>query len=79
MPSNLCACGSEKPRYDLTDARGIFCCYVCDDCEESRRARYRPEIFDDAGYDCDEEVDGDDEEVDEELEEAYFDAMQKDD
>jgi hypothetical protein len=59
MPSNLCACGSEKPRYDLTDARGIFCCYVCDDCEESRKARYRPEIFEDDDYYADESIDND--------------------
>jgi hypothetical protein len=41
----LCSCGSGKPRRQLCDAAGIFCCYVCDDCEAERRKGYRPEIF----------------------------------
>lgn len=41
----LCNCGSGKERFALVDAAGIFCRYVCDDCEEQQRARYNPAIF----------------------------------
>jgi hypothetical protein len=44
-PTQLCRCGSELPRYDLTDAAGIFCCYVCEECEAEKKKKYRPEIF----------------------------------
>lgn len=54
-----CPCGSGLPRYDLTDARGIFCAYVCEKCEEEKRARYRPEIFTDHNYWTDEPVEED--------------------
>lgn len=40
-----CNCGSGKPRYDLTDAAGIFCKFVCEDCEEKVKATYNPKIF----------------------------------
>ena len=55
-----CACGSGRPKRDLYDARGIFCSYVCDDCEAERRARYRPEIFEDGAYEADEDIEPDD-------------------
>lgn len=45
-----CLCGSGKPRRALTDAAGIFCCFVCDDCETEKRRAYRPEIFSDPNY-----------------------------
>jgi hypothetical protein len=54
-----CACGSGKPKRDLIDARGIFCAYVCDDCEASRRGKYRDEIFTNAQYDADEPIEDD--------------------
>lgn len=38
-------------RRELRDARGIFCCFVCDACEAAKRQRFRPEIFTDADYD----------------------------
>lgn len=41
----LCNCGSGKERFELVDAAGIFCRYVCDDCEARERARYNPVIF----------------------------------
>lgn len=41
----LCNCGSGKARYDLKDAAGIFCTYVCEDCEDTVRKRYNPDIF----------------------------------
>lgn len=40
-----CTCGSELPRRDLVDARGIFCTFVCDNCEDERRGHYDPRIF----------------------------------
>ena len=41
----ICNCGSGKPRYELRDAAGIFCCYVCEECENDKRERYNPGIF----------------------------------
>ena len=40
-----CRCGSHLPRYPLHDAAGIFCCYICDECEQTQINRYNPEIF----------------------------------
>jgi hypothetical protein len=53
-------CDHPEGKYPLYDAQGIFIAYVCDRCEDTVRARYRPEIF--AGYsqaDVDEPIDGD--------------------
>jgi hypothetical protein len=52
-----CGCGSGKEMYELFDARGIYCCRVCEDCEEKKKARYRPEIFTDSNYYTDEPID----------------------
>jgi len=54
-----CRCGSGQERRPLSDARGIFVCYVCDACEEKVKARYRPDIFEDPGYWTDEPVEED--------------------
>jgi hypothetical protein len=40
-----CTCGSGKHRYELVDAAGIFCTYVCEDCEEKKKSGYDPRIF----------------------------------
>lgn len=45
MPIRLCPCGSGKERYELHDAAGIFCCFVCEACEPKKRASYNPAIF----------------------------------
>jgi hypothetical protein len=37
-------------RRELVDARGIFCCFVCDVCEAAKRRKYRSDIFEDADY-----------------------------
>lgn len=51
MPEiKLCACGSGQERYALNDAAGIFCCYVCSSCEEERRKKYNPSIFDPSSH-----------------------------
>lgn len=47
-------------REALYDARGIFCCYVCEKCERVKRSRYRPEIFADSQYECDEAIEPED-------------------
>lgn len=51
-----CICGSGKASWELIDARGIYVSRVCDDCEEEKKSRYRPEIFTDMGYWTDEPV-----------------------
>ena len=51
-----CKCGSGNDRQPLYDARGIFCTYVCSSCIASVKAKYRPEIFSDAQYEADEEI-----------------------
>ena len=48
-----CACGSELPRRELRDARGIFCTFVCDACEAGRRELFRPEVLADPQYPAD--------------------------
>ena len=54
-----CPCGSGEPSSPLIDARGIFCSYVCEACEEEVKSRYRPEVFEDASYACDEPIEED--------------------
>ncbi|HTI81792.1 MAG TPA: hypothetical protein VL614_15190 [Acetobacteraceae bacterium] len=48
--------GGKRP---LVDARGIFCCYVCDRCEGTRRKHFRAEIFTDPSYEADEPIEED--------------------
>ena len=45
-PTKTVTCDADSRR-GLYDAAGIFCCYVCDNCERAKRKIYRPEIFDD--------------------------------
>lgn len=52
-----CACGSGKSRYPLSDGRGIFLTYVCEDCETERLSEFRPDIMD--RYEASEEIDED--------------------
>lgn len=47
-----CPCGSGKEANVLHDARGISCGFVCDSCIDTVKAKYRPEIFEDASYDA---------------------------
>jgi hypothetical protein len=46
MALRNCNCGSGMPQRPLLDAAGIFCTFVCDQCEEKKRKHYRPIIFD---------------------------------
>jgi hypothetical protein len=52
-----CTCGSGQERRELTDARGIFCTFVCDECEEDKKKKYRADIFTDPNYWADEPID----------------------
>ena len=70
MSNKLCSCGSGQSRYDLIDARGIFCCYVCDICKVSKASRYRIEVLESPNYDHDEEI-NDDTALDREFHDAY--------
>jgi hypothetical protein len=54
---NLCTCGSGLPKRDLIDARGIFCTYVCDECERDRMGEFRADIFTNAAYEAEEPID----------------------
>lgn len=51
-----CSCGSGQSRRVLVDARGIFCTFVCDACEDKRAAEFRPDIFTDSDYWHDEPI-----------------------
>ena len=46
-----CTCGSGEFPQELSDARGIFCCYYCSKCEKKQKSKYRPEVLTDANYD----------------------------
>jgi hypothetical protein len=59
MGEKQCFCGSGLPRYELTDARGIFVSFICDDCEKKVKSKYRKDIFDDPDYWCDEQIEDD--------------------
>lgn len=55
-----CKCGSNKESYWLYDFQGIEVAKVCEDCENTVKKRYRPEIF--TGYnqsDVDESIEPD--------------------
>jgi hypothetical protein len=51
-----CNCGSGLPSRELYDARGIYAGRVCNRCEQEKRSHFRPEIFTDPNYVCDEPV-----------------------
>jgi hypothetical protein len=60
MADRSCSCGSGLPKYDLVDVRGIFCCYVCEVCEDKKKAGYRKDIFEDPAYVADDLGDDED-------------------
>jgi len=57
--AKLCPCGSGLERRELCDARGIFCCYVCDSCEREKRAGYAPGVLTDRNYEAEDLGDDD--------------------
>ena len=46
-------------RRTVYDARGIYAFSCCAICEQEKRARFRPEVFTDANYQCDEPIEED--------------------
>jgi hypothetical protein len=42
--------------WELYDARGISCGYVCERCIDWKKSQYRDEIFRDSQYYCDEPI-----------------------
>jgi len=46
----MCGCGALNHRYPLYDAAGIFCCYVCEECEAKRKSEFNPAIFQGGAY-----------------------------
>jgi hypothetical protein len=57
MPLTECTCGSREFPEPVYDARGIFCCYVCDKCRAEKMSHLRPEIFTDPDDLADEPID----------------------
>ena len=51
-----CPCGSGEYCEPLYDARGIFCSYVCDECEDHAKKEFKPSVFTDSQYECCEPV-----------------------
>jgi len=56
--SELCSCGSGQQRRPLSDAKGYFVAYVCEECEPNVKKKYRPEIFTDPDYYAPEDEEG---------------------
>lgn len=52
-----CSCGSNNQREAVYDARGIFLCYVCDDCRQTKLSKFRPDVLTDPNYWHDEPLD----------------------
>lgn len=46
-----------EDKYALYDARGIFCSYVCEHCEEEVAKKYRVDVMTDSNYYADELID----------------------
>ena len=55
----LCPCGSGLERWELRDARGLFCCFICAECEERKRRAFRSEAVTDPNYPANEAIDDD--------------------
>ncbi len=54
--ARTCPCESGEVRYELRDARDIFCSYVCSKCEDKVKSKYRPEIFTNNNYSSEEQI-----------------------
>lgn len=44
MAFAICPCGSGLITEVLFDRDGIFCCYVCDECEDGKRDKFKARI-----------------------------------
>lgn len=56
-----CPCGSGNFPEAQFDARDIFMCYTCEECETDKLKTYRRDILTDPNYYADEDIDGDEE------------------
>ncbi len=54
-----CPCGSGEYPEEVYDARGIYVAAVCDKCRAERLHGYRPEVFTNSQYECDEQIEPD--------------------
>ena len=41
---------NRSDRWEEYDARGIFLCFVCEICHESKINKYRPDVLTDPNY-----------------------------
>lgn len=53
---NTCPCGSGKKPWVENDARGIPIGWVCDDCVDKKKNKYRKDIFTNPNYETDEPI-----------------------
>ena len=53
----LCDCGSGEYPERHYDARGIYLTSSCDQCEDEKLGKYRPEVLTDPNYQTDEPID----------------------
>jgi hypothetical protein len=54
-----CPCGSGLPSWWESDARGIPLCRVCEKCQATKLATYRPDVLTDPEYWSDEPIEED--------------------
>ncbi len=47
---------NRNDRWEEYDARGIFLCFVCEICHESKMSKYRPDVLTDSNYQVDEPI-----------------------
>jgi hypothetical protein len=57
---NACGCGSGLAREAHHDARGIFLCYACAECEQEKLSHYRSDVLTDPDYWADEPIEPED-------------------
>lgn len=51
-----CPCGSGQYPAAQHDARGIFLCYTCEKCEDTKLSQYRKDVLTDPNYWHDEDI-----------------------
>ena len=54
-----CQCCSNLPAIIEYDARGIELGFMCEECREKKRSKFRPEVLNDPNYWTDEPIDKD--------------------
>lgn len=59
MSAKPCPCGSGKDSFWQHDARGIPLCRTCEDCHQTKMAKYRPEVLTNSRYEAEDLGDDD--------------------